>query len=558
MSDFGRILGITFLGPMTSGETITVLWTGASGTIATALETAKPTRTTNFEITIGTDAITQATNAYTAYSTDFAANFDFTGNSGTNTFYLKSMNTTNPVSGFSTSSNVVFNYLGTITNVDPTNFCTYFTLNPSYTGSGVAIETSTDGGITWTYSVGSTTSPRCGSSPVLVTTLVRLRGLNSFSGQTSNVFQVFPSFPDVQDIRVRSPYMLISSASTATTFTNASYVIKQYEDDISSFATQPISYIKTKDKIVSSQNNIWINISNLVREDLEADITYFKDNDYTVARNLSLNESKWVHIDTTLNYLASAVTSGDTFYFAVDGYIEPTETQGLPNILMTGDKRYIYKGTNERIYFKTEDLTGATYVTSTSPTPTTITYSGDETYNYGYVKSVKVDNDGFTADWVKYSFSYASASTQDVTVYFYDECKYDNYDLVFKNKYGMMESFSMSKKSSKVLNVNSTDYLRSIVNYEGDFNIDRHTAKQFNVTGNEEWTLNTDFLPEYMNAPIKEAMLTEEMWLIDNAGTIIPIVKVDSNISFKTSLNDKMIQYTLKVRLSHNTIKNII
>jgi hypothetical protein len=121
-----------------------------------------------------------------------------------------------------------------------------------------------------------------------------------------------------------------------------------------------------------------------------------------------------------------------------------------------------------------------------------------------------------------------------------------------------MESFSMSKKSSKVLNVNSTDYLRSIVNYEGDFNIDRHTAKQFNVTGNEEWTLNTDFLPEYMNAPIKEAMLTEEMWLIDNAGTIIPIVKVDSNISFKTSLNDKMIQYTLKVRLSHNTIKNII
>ena len=116
----------------------------------------------------------------------------------------------------------------------------------------------------------------------------------------------------------------------------------------------------------------------------------------------------------------------------------------------------------------------------------------------------------------------------------------------------------MSKKSSKAININSTDYLRSIVDYEGDFNINRHTSKQFNVSGNEEWVLNTDFLPEYMNAPIKEAMLTEEMWLIDAAGNIIPVIKLDSSLAFKTSLNDKMIQYTVKVKQSHNTVNNII
>ena len=82
--------------------------------------------------------------------------------------------------------------------------------------------------------------------------------------------------------------------------------------------------------------------------------------------------------------------------------------------------------------------------------------------------------------------------------------------------------------------------------------------KQFNVAGTEEWTLNTELLPEYMNAPIKEAMLTEEMWLIDSSGLVIPVIKVDSSIAFKTSLNDKMIQYTVKVKLSHNTIQNIL
>ncbi len=373
----------------------------------------------------------------------------------------------------------------------------------------------------------------------------------------------FTLFIEVQvvnaiDIRVRSPYLLISSADTATTFTNTSYIIKQYEDEIDTYPTQPISYSKSKSKIVNNQNNIWINISNLVKEDLESDVSYYKDTDYTIARNLSLNESKWVYINTSLSYLSTVVLSGETFYFITDGYIEPTETQGLPNVLMTGNKRYMYKGSNERIYFKTNNLTGATYTTSENPTPTNITFSGDLTYNYGYVKSVKVDNSDLNIEWASYNFNYASAATQNVTVYFYDECKYDNYDLVFKNKYGVLETLSMSKKSSKAININSTDYLRSIVDYEGDFNINRHTSKQFNVSGNEEWILNTDFLPEYMNQPIKEAMLTEEMWLIDAAGNITPVIKLDSSLSFKTSLNDKMIQYTVRVKQSHNTVNNII
>jgi len=373
-----------------------------------------------------------------------------------------------------------------------------------------------------------------------------------------NDFTISINLPIIQDVRVRSPYLLISTGDTATTFTNTSYIIKQYEDEINSFPTQPISYVKSKSKIVSIQNNIWVNISNLVKEDLESDVSYYPETNYYTARNLSLNESKWVNVKTSLYYITSFVYSADTFYFVTDGYIEPNQTQGLPNILMTGNKRYLYKGSNERIYFKTNNLTGATYTTSENPTPTNITFSGDLTYNYGYVKSVKVDNSNLNTEWASYNFNYASAATENVTVYFYDECRYDNYDLVFKNKYGILETLSMSKKSSKAININSTDYLRSIVDYEGDFNINRHTSKQFNVTGNEEWILNTDFLPEYMNQPIKEAMLTEEMWLIDSAGNIIPVIKQDSSLAFKTSLNDKMIQYTVKVKQSHNTINNII
>lgn len=358
------------------------------------------------------------------------------------------------------------------------------------------------------------------------------------------------------DIKVRSPYLIITTGATPTTFTTATYTIKQYEGLITNNFSAPISYVKTKQKIVPTQNNIYINISNLVREDLEADIDYFQDTDYTVARNLSLNESKWVYVEEETDYLGTGVTTVATYFFAVDGYIEPSEEQGIPNILMTGDKRYLYRGTNERIYFKTDGLTGLT-MSSPSMSPTSISFTGDTDTNYGYVKSVKINNP-ISDKYIDYTFSYASAASQSVRFNFYDECKYDNYDLVFKNKHGMMESISMSKKTSKTLNVEGTDYLRSIVDFNGDFNINRHTSKQYNVTGMEDWTLNTDFLPEYMNAPIKEAMLSEEMWLIDSDGNVIPVVRKDQNLQFKTSLNDKLIQYTITVKLSHRTIKNII
>lgn len=361
------------------------------------------------------------------------------------------------------------------------------------------------------------------------------------------------------DIRTRSPYLIVTSGTTGTTFNESKFTIKQFEGDIYSTSAQTISYIKNKQKITPTQSNIWININNLIREDLESDIDYFKDNDYTIGRNLSTNESKWVHVDIENLFNDSLIKQDEIYFFAVDGYIEPNELQGLPNILLTGNKRYMYKYSNQRIYFKTNNLLNVTYSSNTI-TSTPIVFSGDSDMNFGYVKSIKIANNLLPLgdDKITYTFNYSGSTSNSIEYNMYDECKYDVYDLVFKNKYGIMESLSLSKKSSKVLNITSNDYLKNIVDLNGDFNINKHTSKQYNVSGEEEWTLNTDYLPEYMNAPIKELMLSEEMWLIDNIGNIYPIIRLDQNISFKTSLNDKLIQYTIKVKLSHKTIKTIL
>jgi hypothetical protein len=408
---------------------------------------------------------------------------------------------------------------------------------------GVLWDVVDNGGSDWSVNFSATTNPN----------FININNWGDFEAFTTGTTTA-TTFT-IEYIRARSPYLLISTGTTATTFNTSVFTISQFEGDINTYSLAPISYVKTKQKLINTQDNIWINLSNLVREDLEADIDYYRDGDYTIARNLSTNESKWVYVNTVNSYNGTGVSTGDTFYFVTDGYIEPNESQGLPNLLLTGEKRYLYRDSNERIYFKTYNLTGATYSTPTSG-PNVITFSGDTDMNYGYVKSVKVDIP-ISENSVTYTFSYSGETPQTITYYIYDECKYRPYDLVFKNKYGMLETLSMSKKSTKILNIENTDYLRSIVDLEGSYNINRHTNKQFNVGGMEEWTLNTEIMPEYMNSVVKEAMLSEEMWLIDYAGVITPVIRINQNLAFKTSLNDKMIQYTIVVKLSHNTVQNI-
>ena len=50
--------------------------------------------------------------------------------------------------------------------------------------------------------------------------------------------------------------------------------------------------------------------------------------------------------------------------------------------------------------------------------------------------------------------------------------------------------------------------------------------------------------------------LSEDAWIeIDNQ--IIPVNITDSSFSYKTSLNDKLINYTIKIDFAFDTINNI-
>jgi hypothetical protein len=630
----GPTTSIQFTGPATLGATISLIWFGFSGVTASASEIVVASRSTNFQTTQGTNSVSQAGFYYSALMLDFGANF--TASQIGDTVFVRSLNTNNPIIGSYSGENIFFNGFN-ITFIDPATSCVYFSISPTYTESGVAIETSTDGGITWTYSPGGLTSPRGCGFPITTTTLYRLRGLNGYSTQVSPIYSVSPIIPEIplDEIKCRSPYLFIKpevepgtcaiydlqagTTSTYYTYTDCAsgsevnqlvlantigtsncavvgsmtggshsifsycggtysnsidydtikYNIKSWNGDIVSDKPTTISYIKEKQKVVNSQTNTYINLSNLLKEKLEGDINnYMIQSNPTQSQNIGIKESKWAYIDGDFYYNTEQV--GRTFsnnFFVIDGYTEPGEAQGLirpftpgfpQRVLLTDWSRRQYtQYSHTRIHFKTQDLVsidsyvGNVYPGSTTSTP--ISFVANPDISNEYIQSILVD----TTQDMTYAFNYLTGG-DFVWTSVTPNCKFENFDVVFKNKWGVLETLSFAKKSTKTLMVTDSDYLRGIVNYNGEFDVTRHTRKHFNTSGSEEWTLNTDWVPEYMNAAFKELMLSEEIWLVDRWNTITPVNKVDTQFSYKTSLNDKLIQYTMKVKLSHNIINNIL
>ena len=92
-----------------------------------------------------------------------------------------------------------------------------------------------------------------------------------------------------------------------------------------------------------------------------------------------------------------------------------------------------------------------------------------------------------------------------------------------------------------------------------------HKRKTFNTNATEEIQLNTGFVKEEMNSSYKELMVSEYVWMQEigplafgePTPPIIPVNLKDSSFSFKKSINDKMINYTMVFNKSAEYINNV-
>lgn len=159
--------------------------------------------------------------------------------------------------------------------------------------------------------------------------------------------------------------------------------------------------------------------------------------------------------------------------------------------------------------------------------------------------------------------SVTSASTNYTwTIQRICSAKYSPVQMRFINKNGAPQDLYFFLKSSESMNTKSETFKRNIFKYAtSNYEEEDHQTTVFNKTGKKRYTLNTDYIAEAYNEVIEDVLLSEYVWIkyeSTDGNRWRPVIVNTSSLLKKTSLNDKLIQYTLEVEEANDIINNIV
>ena len=173
-----------------------------------------------------------------------------------------------------------------------------------------------------------------------------------------------------------------------------------------------------------------------------------------------------------------------------------------------------------------------------------------------------------------YTSSYNTTDTTitedsvDLTITRIDCTKYGSgVQIVFINRYGVQQDLWFFLKKVKSLSRTNETYQANILDYPEDEYADYSSSdaptKIFNTQGKQSHKLSSGYYPEWANQYFEELLLSEYVWMKvpkkENPTVIqtIPVLVKTSSMTFKTSLNDKLIEYTIDFEEAFDYIQNV-
>ena len=139
-----------------------------------------------------------------------------------------------------------------------------------------------------------------------------------------------------------------------------------------------------------------------------------------------------------------------------------------------------------------------------------------------------------------------------------EECKYTPHKVTFINKYGVYQDLWFFKRSNLSMTKKDEMFKSNLIgtNGSGNYATNRHQYSTFHVNAKEKISLNTGFYPESYNEVFRQMSLSDKIWIKYNEKTL-PVRLTSSSLSFKTKLDDKLINYTIELEFAFDKINNV-
>ena len=375
-------------------------------------------------------------------------------------------------------------------------------------------------------------------------------------------------------INLRSPYYI------STSIPNTAYATLDISIWSGSVTSPVTAQYNLRKNVIGSSVEVLFEISELIRDYL--DITF--NGDYT-------GQSVWVKtVHTAYNSSGGVLLSSTYTDTAFDGYWYFEESQtATPSTFISNRELFVLEDNTFRIPIYT------------SNSPTVVFYKDGEviasetfsssTDSVNQIKYVSIYGDSVNWDTFQervtgefppadyepnaclqsffdnYSIGAVdkitvsdSSGIQTIKVNVIEECKYEPKKVTFINKFGALQDMYFFKKSKENLTIKKESYKSNIISAFGQYSKTNHVNRDFNVIGSESITLSSGYLSEEYNEVFKQLMLSEKVWVteINDLGEqVLPINVKTSSIAYKTSVNDKLVDYTIEFDKSFDTINNI-
>ncbi len=323
-------------------------------------------------------------------------------------------------------------------------------------------------------------------------------------------------------------------------------------------------------KPLGAENSVSFDISEIVNDHIEQIFT----GTYSAS---SAKSSIWVTVATSARQSDGTVIGSVTTntYLAQEGYNKFKEGVNYttePIAMLSSNYIQYNRGVTATIPVNVERVTQVEWRNGTSVRETH-TFSDNGNQN----QKIQYDSITYGGDLDNALITYDGSSTTTITLEPVEECKYPVNKITFVNRWGALQDLFFFKKSTESLEARRENFNASIFEARAvqldppeeagqacqesltfnTYSTTAHAKKTFNANATESIVLNTGFVNELMNPYFEELMVSEYIWLTDSSANIFPVNLKESSFTKKTSLNDRLINYTMNFEKAFSLVNNI-
>ena len=335
-------------------------------------------------------------------------------------------------------------------------------------------------------------------------------------------------------------------------------------------ASPSLSYQLRKNE-VSNNNFVIFEIGELIKDFINYSFSgTFGNNGLNVwvktvatPRNLS---------GTALDAITTNMLAFDGVGYFEDGFTTETQTNNNTTLSLSAFKGSTTKlMSNDTIFRESQEILKIPVLANLSVNSGSDTLTGATTVNFKNgsttVSSVTV---GTGIDTTNTAIEYATSTTATLTSVDIvtggstetikveeQHCeKFTNMPVTFVNRFGALQRVNFFLKSIESIDIEREEYKANTLTTGATYSVNNHQYKTRNIMGREKIILNTGYVNDSYNQVIEEMLMSPRCWLFkDNQQ--LPIIPQNKQVTFKTSLNDRLSNYTLEFKFAYDKINTI-